>query len=57
MIHAFGTRAKETWESEFGILQLDCIRWDSGYTGHSPLNAKLIASSVGQKYRTTGHYG
>ena len=57
MIHAFGTRAKETWESEFGTLQLDCIRWDSGYTGHSPLNAKLIASSVGQKYRTTGHYG
>ena len=45
-----------TWQSEFWTLQLDSIRWGSGSTGNSPLNAKLISSSTGPKY-STGCYG
>lgn len=59
MIHTFHTRAKGTVKvlgsQNSEPFKLDCVRC-CGYTGHSSLNAKLVASSVGPKYRSTGHY-
>jgi hypothetical protein len=43
-------------ESKFDTLLLDCIRWGIETTGTSSLNAKLINSSNGPKYRNPGEY-
>lgn len=52
----YGQRRLVYFKVRICTLQLDYIRWGSGTTRHSALNAKFINFSVGPKYSSTGHY-